>query len=464
MRFDTRQQARLAQQMRLSPGLIQSMEILQLPLMALKERLELELESNVALEIDSPEAGEDLEQAAREREIFEGDHVPRLGTPPRAGERDPKMDAMANIRARDEPVTERLLREWSFADLEEDLARRGRAIIEHIDADGLLRLDLEVIQREAGRDWTSTQMEEALATVQARLEPPGIAARDHRECLLLQVAHLVAGEPGTWDTVRLLIDEHLDDLVHNRLPSIARETSLSMEDIHAAMVRMQQLHMAPGLEIVADEAPPVVPDVIVEYDIDRDRYDARPCDGSLPRLRISPRYRAMVGDRTLDQEARDFIGRSVSSARNLIDSIEQRRSTLMRVVEVVLDRQRGYFDEGASRLKPLPMGEVADLIGVHVATVSRAVSGKWLQTPRGMVSLRELFSGGLSTDAGSDMSWEAVKETLREIVEQEDSSKPFTDEALVEQLKERGISIARRTVVKYRGQLGIPPSMQRRTW
>jgi RNA polymerase sigma-54 factor len=209
---------------------------------------------------------------------------------------------------------------------------------------------------------------------------------------------------------------------------------------------------------------PIIPDVIVDYDEQADVYIAALCDGVLPPLRVSPRYTTMASDDAVDKETRDFISRNVSNAQWLIESINQRSNSLLRVVNVVLARQREYFDLGPQHLKPMPMVEVADQLGVHVATISRAVADKWMQTPRGMVQLRRFFSGGTETAAGENVSWEAVKAILCEIIDAEDKSKPCSDEMLAAAMKERGIDIARRTVVKYRQQLGIPPARLRKQY
>ena len=172
----------------------------------------------------------------------------------------------------------------------------------------------------------------------------------------------------------------------------------------------------------------------------------------------------MAKDRSHEKSTRNFLGTSVRNATWLIESINQRKGTLLRVVNVVLARQREYFDKGPQHLKPLPMIEVADQLGIHVGTVSRAVAGKWMQTPRGLVPLRMFFSGGTETDSGKDMSWDAVKATLKEIIDEEDKTRPLSDEALAAELKKKGIEIARRTVVKYRQQLDIPPARRRKVF
>ncbi len=496
MRFETRQQAGLTQQQKLSPRMIQSMEILQMPVQALQERIDHELESNIALEVDEHLAGSDAGSAegdAAKEDADEGggegaDDFERLASLERtygeafdneysssswsasrmAGERDRKMDAMANVSARGESLIEQVLHQWSFAEVSDPVAEAGRILIGHLNDDGLLDLPLaEISERSesSGEEVTQELLEEAKRVLQSLVDPSGVGAETIQECLLLQAEAWRRREPNeAWPQVVSLIEDHLDDLVQNRLPSIAKQTGMAIEDIKAAMRLMHRLDLSPGRNIVDDQVPPVIPDVIVEYDAQGDRYVAALCDGVLPPLRVSPRYESMAGDKGADAETRQYLSRSVSAARWLIESINQRSNAVLRVVEVVLDRQRGWFDQGARGLKPLPMTEVADLLGVHVATVSRAVSDKWMQTPRGIVPLRRFFSGGTETAAGENVSWEAVKEMLRDIVAAEDPAKPLGDEAIASALRTRGVEIARRTVVKYRQQMGIPPARLRRTY
>jgi RNA polymerase sigma-54 factor len=227
---------------------------------------------------------------------------------------------------------------------------------------------------------------------------------------------------------------------------------------------MHRFNISPGRELVVEEVPPIIPDVLVELNEETDEYTAALFDGVLPTLRVVGHYEKMARDRTVEKATRDFAGNCVRNAAWLIDSINQRKSTLLRVVAVVLARQRDFLDHGPQHLKPLPMIEVADQLGIHVGTVSRAVADKWLQTPRGLVALRKLFTGGTATDSGQNLSWEAVKAKLKEIVDSEDKSEPHSDSALVQELKKHGIDIARRTVVKYRQQLDIPPARRRKVY
>ncbi|MEI6273078.1 MAG: RNA polymerase sigma-54 factor, partial [Phycisphaerae bacterium] len=250
--------------------------------------------------------------------------------------------------------------------------------------------------------------------------------------------------------------------LENRLPKIAARSGMNVERIEAAKERLRRLTISPGRDLIDETERPIVPDVMVEFDAEQDRYVAAICDGSVPPLRVSPRYSLMVEQDATDTATKKFVQDGIRSASWLIDAITQRKNTLLKVVDIVLEKQREWFDEGSGHLRPLPMMDVADRIGVHVATVSRAVAGKWMQTPRGLVELRKFFTGGTENADGESVSWEAVRTVLQEIVDAEDKTRPLSDEAITTQLRERGITIARRTVVKYREQMGIQPARRRR--
>ena len=516
MRFDTSQHMKLSQQMKLAPRMIQSMEILQMPLLALRERIEQELESNIALETFEP--GGDPEQIERERIEAERDaregerelnvednggvddfarldayqaenpeaveneysasssgdsgvseYRPSTYSASRmAGERDAKLDAMANTAARAESLTDQLLEQWTFADVDENAREAGKLLIEHIDDDGYLRTDLGKIvadQPGNGRAFTADALERALLELQFFLEPPGIAARDARECLLLQLDSLGETEPADdLGVMRTLIADHLDDLIHNRIPKIASATGLSMDEIKSAMDHMRRLSIHPGRQLVNESPPTIVPDAIIEHDEDLDDYIVYLTEGRLPNLRLNREYARLARDSDLKKTDRDFIRTNLNNAQWLIDAVNQRRQTLLRVIRAVVAAQRDVLDYGMEALKPLPMTQVADQLGIHVATVSRAVAGKHVQTPRGILPLRKFFTGGTQTESGEEVSWDAIKAALKEVVDAEDKSSPLSDEAIVKALKERGIEIARRTVAKYRSQLDIPPARMRKQY
>jgi len=526
MRLDTGQHMRLGQQMKLAPRMIQSMEVLQMPLAALEERIEQELAANPTLEL--ADAGLDLDESRaltdqqtrddtdRERDLVvsnnsdtpNADDFERLAnladdyaddwsanttgssdrptsdwdpafSPSRrpasgGGERDAKQDAMAQSVGRPECLTDQLLEQWRMADAPDDLAPAGRYLIPFIDADGYLRTPFDELVAEAPQGITQDHLELALDELQQRLDPPGLAARDLRECLLLQIdakidnhrapTHRLDPDAPDLADARLIVDEHLDDLEANRLPKITKATGISIDGIHHAVRQLRQFHPHPGRLLANDDAPNITPDAVIEFDEEQDRYVATLTSGQTPNVQISPEYLEIAAQRDADKRTKDFLKQNITSARWLIDAIAQREVTLLRVINAVLDAQRDYFDHGPAALKPLPMTQVADQLGIHVATVSRAVSEKYLQTPRGIVPLRMFFSGGTTSAEGEDMSWTAVQEKLKEVIANEDKSKPLSDDALAAEMKKHGIDIARRTVAKYRNQLHIPSARQRKQY
>jgi RNA polymerase sigma-54 factor len=515
MRFDTSQHMKLGQQMKLAPRMIQSMEILQMPLAELEERIEQELESNPTLELaqdegdrrEMQEARDEIERDARDNErpltIDENDSTrdfERLesfsqdnpdvveneeahATPERTrefepgdfsrarndGERDAKMDAMAAAPARSLSLSDQLLDQWHLADVSPEIRAAGELIIAFIEDDGFLRTPLETIADRApeGHKPPIETLTLALSALQQMLEPPGIAARDRREALLLQVDAMrdaaLVRDPAL-EHARVLIDQHLEDLSQNRIPRIAEKTGLTPEQIALAKERMKGLSLAPARQLVNETPQAITPDAIVEYDEESDKYVAFLNDARLPNLRINRDYAMMAKDRAVPTKDRDFLKKNLSNAQWLIDAVGQRRGTMLRVIAIVLEEQRDFFDLGPQAMKPLPMTLVADRLGIHVATVSRAVSEKYLQTPRGIVPLRKFFTGGLATESGSDMSYDAVRAALQEVIAAEDKGRPLSDDALAEELKKRGIEIARRTVAKYREQLNIPSARLRKTF
>ena len=471
-RFGTNLNIQSGQHVHLAPRIIQAMEILQLSLPALEERLAQELESNVALELVEPEDGERASEDEALINSSEEDSVERLELPPRKaseeGGRDSKMDALANIRARKESLSEQLLHQWSFAEVATPVKSLGKNIVGYIDADGLLTSSsLELIERlkeELGLAVSEEELDDAIRLLQKWLDPPGIAARSLQESLLIQIDSFYDDAPEAWEDVRLLIESYLDLLIENRLPKVASESGLGLARVKEAMAKMHELSLSPGRMLATDSALPVIPDAIIEFDDHSGEYIVGVCSGQLPPIRISNEYETMSKDKGADEQTRDFIKKNINAARWFIEAVGQRESTLLNVVQIVVDRQRDFLDQGDAFLRPLPMIEVADMLGIHVATVSRAVADKWIQTPRGVFSLRRFFSGGRESDSEGEMSWEAVRTRLKEIVDAEDKSSPLSDEAIAKALRLQGIEIARRTVVKYRQQLSIPAARLRKEY
>jgi RNA polymerase sigma-54 factor len=495
MRLDVSQQMRMDQRMVLAPRMIQSMEILQLPLLALQERIEQEMLSNPVLEMEEPseegeapasdESASNTSEAAAEPAEGEQtllikednnktedfarldnmgsdfeDYLERsdyVKARRSSEERDRKLEAMQNTAAPAQSLHEYLLDQWAFVECPPIIQKAGRVIIDNLEDTGYLTVPLASLIEHVREPVTNEQMEEALRLVQG-LEPSGVGARDLAECMLIQLR--ASGEDRSLEIE--LISHHLKDIEMNRFPAIAKKTGRSIGEIKNALANVARLYPRPGLQIGSHAAPYVIPDVIVDYDESTDSYIARLADGSTPRLRINTGYQSMIKQGGLTSDAKEFLQNSVRSARWLIESIEQRKATLLRVVNHVIKNQREFLEHGQLSLKPLPMVDVANALGIHVGTVSRAVSGKYMQTPIGIFPLRYFFCGGTETAEGESMSWDAVKGKLQEIINREDKNNPYNDDELVEQLTKEGLTLARRTVAKYRALLNIPPARRRR--
>jgi RNA polymerase sigma-54 factor len=480
---------RLQQQMRLSPRLIQAMEILQLPLLALQERIEEELSSNPCLELKDadgetpPEAeGQDERSRGDEPMVMETDqsrqadfqrlddfgeaHAEDLEWSERSprswgtGERDPKMDALANAPAPEQGLTDHLLGQWAFVEAPEAVKAPGLVIITNIDEDGYLRTPLEEL---AGGNppVPLAGLKAALPLVQ-KLDPPGVGARDLRECLLIQLdAEADAGRDVALP--RLLVSEFLREIELNHIPQIAKRTGRPVSAIKEAIVCLGRLDPHPGRLVGARAVPFIVPDATVDLD-EQGEVVVSTRDGEAPPLRVSHQYLKLVRARNLDRQARDYLRKNLRSAQWLVGAIAQRRRTVRRVTEEVFAVQKEFLEQGPGALRPLPMTAVAVRVGVHVATVSRAVAGKYVQTPRGIFPLRMFFSGGTTTASGEDVAWDAIKVRMREIINRENKSRPLADDQIAQALSADGIAIARRTVAKYRNLLNIPPARQRKRY
>ena len=489
------------------------MEILQLPLAALEERIEQELQQNPVLELRENEAepagegeGQEIPEQNEAREEFSegeqdlvlrenkaeedfdrlekiseyldnedysGSLKNRVSSSSYEGERDKKLDALNNTAARTSNLTEHLLEQWIFVEAPSGVKRAGEAIISAITPEGYLHMDMETIQQDSTKVPLTMEDLNAAITLVHQLEPPGVGARNVRECLLLQL-DAVEEDPDDdghdLELERRLVSDHLKDLEMNRFPQISKKLGKSIEELKRAVKRLGRLHPHPGKQIGIDEAPPVTPDAIIYLDEETGKYEILMTNDPCPNLYISGTYRKMLKQRAadknghapIDKKTREFLSNNVRNARWLLESIEQRRGTILRVIRQVVDAQKEFFEKGPEALKPLPMIEVADRLGIHVATVSRAVSEKWIQTPRGVFPLRRFFSGGTISAEGEDMSWDAVKEKLKIIIDNEDKKNPLNDDEIVEKLAEQGLTLARRTVAKYRKILNIATARQRR--
>jgi RNA polymerase sigma-54 factor len=485
------------QRMLLAPRMIQSMEILQLPIMALQERIQQELQENPVLELkedaDEPAAAsededtpapsdeaEDSTDPEQELVIDETgnneldfdrlealsrdweDHFSEGHRPSRNGiddEGDKKHDAMQNMPSRPQSLHEYLNDQLSFLDTTPEQLKLLRYLISHIDKNGWITIPLEdMAQNYDSQLVTVAQVEEALKIIQ-KLEPPGVGARGIEECLLLQLTP----ETPHRDVLRVLISNHLEDIWHNRLPVIQRRTGFDLGLIKEAIETLKHLNPKPGAQFAVDNIPYVVPDIAVDRTENGD-YEVRLLDDWTPNIYISRQWMDAYRDKESDPKTREYLKRKIQAAQWLLESIEQRRRTLEKVTRAIIQHQRAFLDKGPEHIEPLKMQQIADQVGVHVTTVSRAVDDKWVQTPRGIFPLKRFFGGGTQTATGEEVAWETIKQKLLEIIDAENKANPWSDEDLVIKLNEAGYPVARRTVTKYRKMLNIPSSRQRKDW
>ena len=346
----------------------------------------------------------------------------------------------------------------------------GEEIIGNIDREGFLACSLEEVV-EAANTWLAESepelwaemepftLEEAEATLRViqGFYPSGVGARDLRETLLIQLQERKEDDSLAYR----IIQDHFEQLVNHRWSELSKEHGISPRDVQSAADSIAKLDPKPGLKYADMSENYVIPDLVVEK-VDGE-YFVFHNDSSLPRLKLSRSYREVAQDRNQFQgENKAFISKKLNSAQWMIQAIEQRRQTMLKVMSFIVDRQREFFEKGVEHLRPLTLREVAEHIDMHESTVSRVTNDKFVQTPRGVLPLKFFFSSGLSTDYGEDVSARGIRARIQKLVAEEDPKKPLTDQAIVDVLKQEGVQIARRTVAKYRDQLGILSARMRK--
>jgi RNA polymerase sigma-54 factor len=342
-----------------------------------------------------------------------------------------------------------------MSDLNETERRIGELLIGSIDDSGYLTTSLQDLAIASGLE--ETDIERGLRVVQS-FDPVGVGARDLRECLLLQLDRL-----GKSDSLAArVVAGHLEALGKKRYPEIARALGVNVSQVQQAANLIATLEPKPGRIFGAEPDHYVVPDVVVRK-VD-DEYVVILNDEQVPHLRISRQYRRLMSNQDGDEKTREYVRDKIRSGKFLIKSIYQRQRTIENIAREIVLHQRDFLDNGVGSLKPLTMAQIADRVGVHETTVSRAIANKYIETPQGIFEMKFFFSPGYTTESGQEMSNVAVKENIADLVAREDPTHPLSDQEIVEILKEQGVSIARRTVAKYRQELSILPSNLRRQY
>jgi RNA polymerase sigma-54 factor len=480
------QSTQLRQELKINPRLYQAMDLLYMPLLDLQQHLKQELLNNPFLDLVEAEEEDEEEQTEAEAspetpeekergEEIDWEEILLDGFDTAGGRREEHEE-----REYYEPVTvatrdlsDHLRDQVNLLELSPREALLADEFLGNINDDGYLATPVpeivesvnELITQAAeseDRDfadlplYTIEEGEAMLKTVQD-LDPPGVGARDLRECLMLQLEEAGLSQSVPYRLVR----DCFEELIAHRWSEISKRFGISAGDVQKAADEIAKLDPKPGLRFRSGDENYIIPDLIVDK-IDG-QYHVFLNDANLPRLRLSKAYQEIARDKKkFEGENKEFISNKLNSANWMIQAIEQRRQTMLKVMNYIVDRQRDFFEKGVQYLKPLTLREVAEVINMHESTVSRVTNEKFVQTPRGVLPLKFFFSSGLATSEGDDVSARGIKAQLQKLVQEEDPRHPLTDQAIVNILRESGVQIARRTVAKYRDQLGVLSARMRK--
>lgn len=458
------QRPELRQKVTLSPQVYQGLSILALPVAELQALIETELLENPVLEVeeDEYEPSETEDERTSEPEDERSwdewlDQYEELEGIDGGGPRDPNVEEVNS----DEFVggvmsfSEYLLEQLAMLDISDEVELAARAIVGSLDADGFFVSDCAEIARITGL--TGAIAEEALRVVQ-QLDPPGVGARSLSEALHLQAETIGV----TSELLTAIIENHLDDVAVNHFRKIARSLGVTEQSVRDTVEVLKQLNPRPAGAFSPGPAPSyVVPDVTLRRF--GDEWLVIPNNEAVPTLRVSPRYRSMLRTgASTDDETRRYLKEKIRAAETFMRNVDRRKDTVSRIAQIVLEVQQDFFEDGRGDLRPLRLEDVATEIGVHLSTVSRGVTGKYMATPYGLFELKHFFSGGYRTSTGMDVAATTVKQRIRDLLVAEDPARPLSDQKLADALKDDGLDVARRTVAKYREELGIEPSWARK--
>jgi RNA polymerase sigma-54 factor len=462
--MELQQRPELRQKVTLSPQVYQGLNILAMPIADLQQLIEVEMLENPVLEVDETESepleGEEPADDTREDERSWDEWLEMyedLDSMEPTAPRDPNVEQanteefVGGIQSFDDYLLDQL----SLLDISDEIDHAARAVVGSLDEDGFFVGSLKEIVTLAG---VSHEAAEAGLKAVQQLDPPGVGARDLTEALCLQMEFLGIDEP----VLMRIIKEHLDDVAANHFRKVARALKVDESEVRRLVEILRSLNPRPAGAFSPGPSPGyIVPDVTLR------RFDEEwliiPNNEALPTLRVSPRYRSMLkSGSTADDETRRYLKDKIRSAESFIRNVDRRKDTVSRITEIILEVQRDFFEDGTGPLRPLRLEDVAVELGVHLSTVSRGVTGKYMATPYGLFELKHFFSGGYRTSTGMDVAATSIKQRLRELVKEENIAKPLSDQKLAELLSQEGVTVARRTVAKYREELNIEPSWARR--
>jgi RNA polymerase sigma-54 factor len=495
MRTGLSQHTSLRQELRVNPRLYQAMDMLYMPMMDLQQHLKQELLANPFLELlepeeeapEQPDVEQEKEQKEKEEEMDWEEILLNGFEVGGTREQYEQLEYTEPVTVESRDLIDHLREQLQMMTLTPRQLLLGEEFLGNINEEGYLAASLEEIlgsvnqlvgghlDRDAepegegeGEDqpapppamaaafYTVDEVEEMLRIIQ-RLDPPGVGARDLRECLLIQLGE----QSDSTSLTYRLVAEAFPDLIAHRWNDLAKRFGVEPAAVQAAADELARLDPKPGLKYSTQSDGYIIPDLIVEKI--GTRYQVFLNDTGMPRLRLSRSYQEIARDKKkMTPENREFIASKMNSANWMIQAIEQRRQTMLKVMNFIVDRQRDYFEKGIEYLKPLTLREVAEVINMHESTVSRVTNEKYVQTPRGVLPLKFFFSSALATASGEEASARSIRAKLQKMVGEEDSAKPLTDQQIVHLFQEQGIQIARRTVAKYRDQLGILPARMRK--
>jgi RNA polymerase sigma-54 factor len=490
---------RLTQSLVLAPQLQQSLALLQAPTLELKALVEHELQQNPVLEEiagteadlqekedrDSDKAAEVADPAEPPADMtfdpalekpgtspaddFQAefdrlvqldqewrDHFAQTNVPARhSAEDEEKRQFMFDSLVAETSLAEMLVEQVRDSGLTEEQRPIAELIIGNIDDYGYLKATVEELSAAANLPGDKIL---AVLKVLQTFDPPGVASRDLRECLMIQLER-----EGQQETLEYrIVRDFMEALGKRRIPEIARGTELTVEEVQEALARIARLEPRPGRAYLPDNDQYVLPEVFVQKS--GDDFTVTTNNDHIPHLRISNVYKDLMSQGGNSAEVRNYIREKIRAGKFLIKSLHQRQQTILNIAKEIVKRQREFLVKGVAHLKPLTMVQIAQVVGVHETTVSRAVSGKYIQTPQGVFEMKYFFTAGIHTASGDGMSNTSVKDMIAEIFKAENSGKPLSDQEVVAMLKEKGISIARRTVAKYRSELNILPSNLRKVY